>query len=97
MEAEMSVNVLRPHQMFGGFFTAECVKCWWERTKKSGLLQLHVLCILIMERVAELHIHILLAGWFVPANTHTRLLVRVCVESEHFNVNATRDQSVILG
>lgn len=93
----MSVNVLRPQQMFGGFFTAECVKCWCEHTKKSSLLLLHVLCILIMQSVAELHIHILLAGWFVPANTHARLLVHVCVESEHFDVNATRDQSVILG
>lgn len=93
----MSVNVLRPQQMFGGFFTAECAKGWCEHTKKGSLLLLHVLCILIIERVAELHIHILLAGWFAPANTHARLLVYVCVERERFNVNATRDQSVILG
>lgn len=96
-EAERSAKVLRPHQMFGGFSTAECAKCWRERTKKSGLLPLRVLRILITEGVAELHVHRLLAGRLVPANTHARLLVHVCVESEHFNVNATRDRSVILG
>lgn len=66
-------------------------------TKKNSLLLLHALCIIIMERVAELHIHILLAQWVVPQNTHTHLLEHVCAESENFNVNMTRDQSAILG
>lgn len=80
-----------PQQMFGGFFTAECGKCWWGAHKEKQFASLPCALHINHGGAAELHMHIVLAQWFVPAHTHARLLVHACVE---VNISMCRRQGI---
>lgn len=97
--AAISANVQRVYQMlFEGLFTAKRVKSWWRaRAEKHFISATCALHINDGKTSSAARSH---SVGSLAANTHTQLLRQElehkCVDSENFNVNVTRDESIIL-